>query len=198
MRVYIRMWVCVVRGCCCCVLVCVRCPSFVRIIPIRIRPGVVCGVCWGSRTWWGAAVVPAAISKTRLGARTCPNTRPPCRSLSLVLRGCLRLCARPAGARKKEVVWRRRRVLMPPDAYCVRTGSLFSLFFSSSSSSFPSLPTCVGRVEEEVCVFGGRRCSGRNMVSACVCTQVCWSRLSQRVAMDDLASYFVEERSKVR
>ena len=25
-----------------------------------------------------------------------------------------------------------------------------------------------------------------------------WRRLSQRVAMDDLASYFVEERSKVR
>ncbi|CCD13233.1 unnamed protein product [Trypanosoma congolense IL3000] len=99
----IRMCVCVMRGCCCCVLVCVRCPSFVRIIPIRIRPGVVCGVCWGNRTWWGAAVVPAAISKTRLGARTCPNTRPPCRSLSLVLRGCLRLCARPARARRR---WR--------------------------------------------------------------------------------------------
>ncbi|CCD16091.1 unnamed protein product [Trypanosoma congolense IL3000] len=166
-----------------------------RIISIRIHPPVWCAVCVGDRTWWGAAVAPATISKTHLGSRTCPNTRPTCRSLSLVLRRCLRLCTPRKG--KKEVSWRRRRALMPPDAYCVRTGSPFSLFFSSSSS-FPCFPTCVGRVEEEVCVFGGRRCSGGDMVSACVCTQVCWSRLSQRVAMDDLASYFVEERSKVR
>ncbi|CCD12294.1 unnamed protein product [Trypanosoma congolense IL3000] len=152
------MWVCVVRGCCCCVVVCVRCPSFVRIIPIRMRPGVVCGVCWGNRTWWGAAVVPAAISKTRLGARTCPNTRPHVALFLLCCEGAYGCVRAPQGQGKRG--WGKRRVLMPPDAYCVRTGSLFSLFFSSSSSSFPSLPTCVGRVEEEVCVLGGRRCSG--------------------------------------
>ncbi|CCD17093.1 unnamed protein product [Trypanosoma congolense IL3000] len=155
MRVYTHVGVCCERL----LLLCAR----VRTVPLARAnyshphpPPVWCVLCVGNRTWWGAVVVTATSSKTHLGTRTCPNTRPPCRSLSLVLRRCLRLCAPRKG--KKEVVWR-RRVLMPPDAYCVRTGSLFSIFFFSSSS-FSCFPTCVGRVEEEVCVFGGRRCSG--------------------------------------
>ncbi|CCD11855.1 unnamed protein product [Trypanosoma congolense IL3000] len=117
-----------------------------------------CALCVGGTARGGVLLLYRPQSLKRASEHARVQTRVPMSlSFSCVARVLRIVCAPRKG--KKEVVWRRRRVLMPPDAYCVRTGSLFSLFFFSSSS-FPCLPTCVGRVGEEVCVFGGRRCSG--------------------------------------
>jgi len=73
---------------------------------------------------------------------------------------------------------------------------------------FPMIKTTKPNPASASLSFGGRRSSSTPLpitflpLEPAVCDNktrpVLGARLSQRVAMDDLASYFVEERSKVR